>query len=76
MTDYIREFHHPMHLNFPKAGKCFLFWPVLWVITLVRFLRNNRRVRAVSGRELLKSAGQRGKLVKEMRLFETEQKNA
>ena len=75
MTDYIREFHHQMHLNFPKAGKCFLFWPVLWVITLVRFLRNNRRVRAVSGRELLKSAGQRGKLVKEMRLFETEQKN-
>ncbi len=68
--DYVREFHHQMHLNFPKAGKIFLFWPVLWIITLVRFLRNNRKIRSVSGRELLENAGKRGKLVANMRLFE------
>ncbi len=67
--DYIREFHHQMHLNFPKAGKCFLLWPILWIITLMRFLRNNKKVRAISSKELFSSAGKRGKLVKHMNLF-------
>ena len=67
--DYIREFHHQMHLNFPKAGKCFLLWPVLWIITLVRFLRNNKKVRGVSSKELFSNAGKRGKLVKNLNLF-------
>jgi hypothetical protein len=67
--DYIREFHHQMHLNFPKTGKCFLLWPILWIITLMRFLRNNKKVRAISSKELFSSAGKRGKLVKHMNLF-------
>lgn len=67
--DYIREFHHQMHLNFPKAGKCLLLWPVLWTITLVRFFRNNRKVRRVSSKELFANAGKRGKLVKGLNLF-------
>ena len=70
LFDYVREFHHQMHLNFPKAGKIFLFWPVLWMITLIRFLRNNRKVRSVSSKELFESAGKRGKLVKGMKLFQ------
>ena len=65
-----REFHHQMHLNFPKAGKCFLLWPVLWIITLVKFLRNNRKLRKVSSRELLSSATKRSKFVKGMHIFE------
>lgn len=69
LFDYVREFHHQMHLNFPKAGRCFLFWPALWTITLVRFLRNNRKVRGVSSKELFSSAGKRGKLVKSLKLF-------
>ena len=68
--DYIREFHHQMHINFPKAGKCFLLWPVLWVITLVRFLRNNKKVRSVSSRELFDNAKKRGRLVKKLHRFE------
>ena len=70
LFDYVREFHHQMHLNFPKAGKVFLFWPVLWTITLVRFLRNNRKVRSVSSKELLQNAGKRAKRVKGLHLFE------
>ena len=70
MFDYVREFHHQMHINFPKAGKCFLLWPVLWVITLVRFLRNNKKVRDVSSRELFKNAKKRGRLVKKLHIFE------
>ena len=70
LFDLIREFHHQMHLNFPKAGKIFIFWPVLWIITLFRFLRNNRK-RSVSGKELVANARKRGNLVKKMKLFES-----
>lgn len=67
---YTREFHHQMHLNFPQAGKCFLLWPLLWFITLVRFLRNNRKIRNTSVKAVLRNAKERGKLVKRMSLFE------
>lgn len=67
---YTREFHHQMHLNFPKAGKCFLLWPMLWCTTLVRFLRNNRKIRNTSVKAVLRNAKERGELVKRMSLFE------
>ena len=41
---YIKEFHHQMHINFPKAGKCIVAWPVLWIVTLGRFLYNNCQI--------------------------------
>ena len=66
---YVKEFHHQMHLNFPKAGKCFLLWPVLWIATLVRFLRNNKRVRNTSAQGVLKEAKRRSELMKQLRLF-------
>jgi len=66
---YMKELHHQMHLNFPKAGKCFLLWPVLWVITLVRFLNNNKRVRNTSTREILKEAKRRSKLMEQLKLM-------
>ncbi len=66
---YIKEFHHQMHLNFPKAGKCFLLWPVLWIVTLVRFLRNNKRVRNTSAQGVLKEAKRRSELMKHLNLF-------
>ena len=69
LMDYVREFHHQMHLNFPKVGKCFLFWPILWVITLVRFLRNNKKVRNTSAKEVLREAKRRSMLMKQLRLF-------
>ena len=67
---YTREFHHQMHLNFPQAGKCFLLWPLLWCMTLVRFLRNNRKIRHTSVRAVLRNAKARGELVKRLSLFE------
>ncbi len=70
VTAYMKEFHHQMHLNFPKAGKCFLLWPVLWGITLVRFLRNNRRVRNTSTRKVLKEAARRSRLMEKLKLVE------
>lgn len=61
---YVQEFHHQMHINFPKAGRCFLIWPVLWSATLGRFLRNNKKLKRASVHEIMKKAGERGKLVK------------
>lgn len=71
---YIREFHHQMHLNYPKAGRIFLLWPLLWLMTLQRFVRNNYTVRRISSREILKKAARRSRLVERMRLFEPLQK--
>lgn len=68
--DYVREFHHQMRLNFPNAGKCVLLWPVLWVITLVRFLQNNKKIRKVSTKEILKEAKRRSSLMKQLQLFQ------
>lgn len=67
---YVRAFHHQMNLNYPKAGKCPLFWPVLWLLTLVRFLHNNRTLRKTTVREVLRSAGARGQIVEKLHLFE------
>lgn len=67
--DYVKEFHYQMRLNYPVAGKCFLFWPVLWSMTLLRFLRNNHRLRGTSTRNILKEAARRSKLMKEIQLF-------
>jgi hypothetical protein len=67
---YALEFHHQMQLNYPKAASVVLLWPALWLMTLFRFLRNNRKMRHISTGELLKKAGQRGRLTAKMRLFE------
>jgi len=68
--DFIREFHHQTCLNFPRASKVFLLWPLLWALTLWRFLRNNRKLRGVSTRLVLKNARERGKLINKLKLFE------
>lgn len=70
LTGYVRAFHHQVHLNYPKAGKCVLCWPLLWLLTLVRFLQNNRKLRRTTVGEVLKSAGKRGKIVEKLHLFE------
>ncbi len=72
LVDYIREFHHQMHLNYPKAGMVFLFWPALWCSTLYRFHRNNRTIRKLNGAEILKKAGERSRRMESLKLFEKE----
>lgn len=67
---YVREFHHQMQLNFPKAGRIVLLWPILWIRTLVRFLLNNKKIRKTSVRAVLKKAGDRSRLIKDLKLFE------
>lgn len=68
-VDYIREFHHQMQLNFPKAGRVFICWPFTWFITLVRFLINNKRVRNTSAKKIFVKAHTRSKLMENLQLF-------
>lgn len=70
LIGYVLEFHHQMHLNFPRAGRWIPLWPVLWTITLVRFLRNNRKIRGVSGRTILRKAAERSRVMEQMKLWE------
>ena len=70
LAGYVQEFHHQMHLNFPKAGRWIPLWPVLWSLTLVRFLRNNRKIRGVSGRAILRKASERSRVMEQMKLWE------
>ncbi len=69
ITAYIREFHHQMHLNFPKAGKVFLLWPVLWVMTLIKFLQNNHKVRRTSAKKVMQEAKRRSSLMDNLKLL-------
>ena len=68
-SDYFREFHHQMHLNFPSGGKFFAIWPILWFITYIRFIQNNKKIRGVSTGKFYKKAAQRSRIIKEMKLF-------
>ena len=70
LPDYIREFHHQMKLNYPKESSNVLLWPSLWIATLVIFLENNKKIRNISLREVMDSAGKRGKMNAKLRLFE------
>lgn len=66
---YVREFHHQMRLNYPRAGKIVVLWPALWAATLARFVYNNHAVRGVKSTEILREAGRRSRLVEKMKLF-------
>ncbi len=69
ISDYFREFHHQMKLNFPKASRYFLIWPILWIVTFIRFMVNNKKVRKVSFSSVISKAGERGKMNAKLRLF-------
>ena len=68
--DYIREFHHQMHLSHPKAGRYKILYPILWVRTFFGFVYRNRKLRGISSIAILKNAKKRSRLVTKMKLFE------
>ncbi len=69
IMDYVREFHHQMHLNYPKAGKNPVLWPGLWAATLAKFLYNNRRLHRASVGKIMRRAGERSRRIAELQLF-------
>ena len=67
---YFKEGHLQMHVRFPKLGKCPLLWPILWLITLVCFLYNNRTIRNMSLAQTLRSFKQDNHKSKLLRIFD------
>lgn len=69
LRDYIREFQHQMRLTYTKASRCCLLWPVLWVIFLSGFLKNNKEIRGVSVWQILKKTRERSQKMDKLHLF-------
>ncbi len=42
LVSYISVCHRQMKYHFPKVSKVFLFWPVLWTITIYRFVKDSK----------------------------------
>lgn len=70
LSAYFCEFHYQMKMRYPRAGKVFLFWPVLWGMTLFHFVRNNKRLRRVSSCSIIRKAGMRSRILKRIHLFQ------
>lgn len=68
--DYVKEFHHQMKMNYPKCGKFWILWPVLWIVTLVRFIVNNHKLRKTNSWKVLKKTHERSQRIKELQLFQ------
>ena len=69
IKDLFLLFHLQMQKNFEKASKIVLIWPVLWIVTLCKFIYNNKKLRGVSTVAVLKDAKKRGKKAEKMDLF-------
>lgn len=69
LLPFIREFHHQMKLNYPKAGRIVFIWPVLWVLAFAGFIHRNKSIRNVTGSAIIKKAVQRSFIVEKMKLF-------
>lgn len=67
---YFKEGHLQMHVRFPKLGKCPFLWPILWLITLVCFLYNNRTIRNMSLAQTLRGFKQDNQKSKLLRIFD------
>ena len=65
----IKEFHHQTKENFPKASKCPLTWPGLWIATFVIFVRNNKKIRGIGMLDVIREADRRGQIIGKINLF-------
>ncbi len=64
-----KEFHHQARINFPKASKIFITWPILWIASLFIFMKNNKYKRGVKSIDVIRSAHKRAELTKYMNLW-------
>ncbi len=65
---YIKEFHYQMKLNHPRTSPYVILWPALWLVTLVVFLRNNRKLKRGRVKDILRNAGNRSRLLQQIGL--------
>lgn len=69
ISGLVKQVHYRMKENFPKVSRIVLLWPILWMSTIIVFIRNNKRVRGQKTVDYIKNAKKRSKIVKKMNLF-------
>lgn len=67
---FVQEFHHQMQVNYPRMGRIFVCWPILWGLTLAQFLSNNRKLHRGSVIQIMKKANRRSRLTRQLKLFD------
>lgn len=63
---YVKEFHYQMKMNHPGTSRHVVLWPALWAVTLAVFLRNNKKLNRGRVRDILRNAGNRSRLLRQM----------
>jgi hypothetical protein len=61
----IKEYHHQTVLSFPKASRAIITLPFLYLVMLIRFLKNNRTTRGgISTRDIIDESMKRSRMIK------------
>lgn len=69
LRTYLLELHRQMKRRYRRLGDCVILWPVLWLLTGIIFLYNNRSLRKTTAKEILDSNRKRNKLVQKLDIF-------
>ena len=69
LKTYMLELHRQMKRRFRKIGNCVILWPILWLLTGIIFIYNNKALRNVSTKEIMDSNKQRNTLVQKLNVF-------
>ncbi|MBS7328987.1 MAG: hypothetical protein KIG26_00020, partial [Lachnospiraceae bacterium] len=65
----IKLLHHHMKENFQTTSGIVILWPLLWLSSLIIFIKNNKRVRSTGLLNILREADRRGKIIRRMKLW-------
>ena len=68
LSDYFFELHRQTKKNYPKLWKTILPLPVLWGMTGLKFIHNNKQVRHTDTRTILKTTKKRQKLLEHLKI--------
>lgn len=69
IAGYIKTFWKQVKVNYPKYSKVIALWPILCVMTFIKFTRNNKRLNRPSILKILRKADDRSKIITELNLF-------
>ena len=70
LVTYFKEGHVQMKVRFPKASLCPVFWPILWIVTFICFVRNTYKVRNTTLRQTLRNFKKSNHKTKLIRIFD------
>lgn len=67
---YLKEFHLQMHVRFPKLGKYIPLWPILWIFTLICFIKNTYSLRKTTLTKTLRAFHEKNQQTQLLKIFD------